>query len=226
MKLVFDGLECSLPFKPGYSTVLQVENQALFFRVGRALKSQEGRYAIEPYLFWDNDSEIAPKDATLFIADIFDLPWDDCALLGEIIKHIEKDLIDDEDARIALEETEQLLSSKLMALSGGLSADYSFGLEWSVSRSLKMLGFGIDSLPDSKLIDNLISFLSLALDARCNKIFVFVNLKTFLTEKELKMFYEHVFYTKKSVLLLENKQDNSTYQYEIKHTVDQEFLEY
>lgn len=226
MNLVFDGLEVPLPLKPGCPAVLQVENQALFFRMGQALQSQEGRYAAEPYTLWDGEVEVAPKSAFLFVPDVFDLPWDDRSLLGEVYKRIEKDLVDDEDARIALEQAERHFASRLMALSAGLSADYSFGVEWDLGKSLKMLGFGVDVMPSAKLVDNLISFLSLALDAKCRKVFVFVNLKTFLTKNELERFYEHVFYTKSYVLLLENKRDEATYQYEWKHTVDQEFLEY
>lgn len=190
------------------------------------MATQEGRYAIEPYSVWNDESEVAPKMATLLISDVFDLPWGDRSLLGEVLKRIEKDLIDDEEARLDLEKVERLLTSRLMSLSSGLSADYTFGIEWDLARNLKMLGFGVDAMPGYKLIDNLITFLSLALDSRCQKILVFVNLKTFLTKNELKLFYEHVFYTGTHVVLFENKQDNNNYQHERKYTVDQDFLEY
>lgn len=190
------------------------------------MATQEGRYAIEPYSVWNDESEVAPKMATLLISDVFDLPWGDRSLLGEVLKRIEKDLIDDEEARLNLEKVERLLASRLMSLSSGLSADYTFGIEWDLARNLKMLGFGVDAMPGYKLIDNLITFLSLALDSRCQKILVFVNLKTFLTKNELKLFYEHVFYTGTHVVLFENKQDNNSYQHERKYNVDQDFLEY
>ena len=226
MRLVFDGFELPFNLEPGYPFVLQLENPALLFRIANSLYSQEGRYAVEPYCFWDGETEVAPKSASLFVPNVFDLPWDDRSLMGEVFKRIERELVDDEDARLALEESERLFASKLIALSGGLSADYSFGIEWDLNRTLKMLGFGIDSMPGSKLIDNLISFLSLALDAKCHKVFVFVNLKTFLTKNELERLYEHIFYTKSLVLLLENKQDKEAYRYERKYTIDQDFLEY
>ena len=190
------------------------------------MATQEGRYAIEPYSVWNDESEITPKMATLLISDVFDLPWSDRSLLGEVVKRIEKDLVDDEEARLDLEKTERLLTSRLMSLSAGLSADYTFGIEWDLGRILKMLGFYVDAMPGYKLIDNLITFLSLALDSKCQKILIFVNLKTFLTKNELKLFYEHVFYTGAHVVLFENKQDNNNYQHERKYTVDQDFLEY
>lgn len=226
MRLVFDGLEKAIEIQAGCPVVLQVENQALFSRLIQAMVTQEGRYAIEPYSIWNDESEISPKLATLLISDVFDLPWSDRSLLGEVLKRIEKDLIDDEEARLDLENAERLFESRLMTLTAGLSADYAFGIEWDLGRSLKMLGFGVDAMPGYKLIDNLITFLSLVLDSKCQKILVFVNLKTFLTKNELRLFYEHVFYTGIHVVLFENRQDNNSYQYERKYTVDQDFLEY
>ena len=225
MRLVFDGLEKAIEIQAGRPVVLQVENQAFFSRLIQAMATQEGRYAIEPYSVWNDESEITPKMATLLISDVFDLPWSDRSLLGEVVKRIEKDLVD-EEARLDLEKTERLLTSRLMSLSAGLSADYTFGIEWDLGRILKMLGFCVDAMPGYKLIDNLITFLSLALDSKCQKILIFVNLKTFLTKNELKLFYEHVFYTGAHVVLFENKQDNNNYQHERKYTVDQDFLEY
>lgn len=226
MNLVFDGLDAPLIVDRGFPCVLQVENPALFFRLAQSIGSQEGRYAVEPYSLWNGEDEVAPKSNMLFIPNAFELPWDDRSLLGEVCRRIEKDLIDDEDMRLELEKAEAALASRLMLLSGGLSADYAFGIEWDLGKCLKMLGFGVDTMPGSKLIDNLISFLSLALDAKCQKVLVFVNLKTFLTENELEKLYEHVFYTKSFVLMLENKQDNTAYRYERKHVVDLDFLEY
>jgi len=220
------GLRRPLKFKLAVLLFLQVENQAFFSRLIQAMATQEGRYAIEPYSVWNDESEITPKMATLLISDVFDLPWSDRSLLGEVVKRIEKDLVDDEEARLDLEKTERLLTSRLMSLSAGLSADYTFGIEWDLGRILKMLGFYVDAMPGYKLIDNLITFLSLALDSKCQKILIFVNLKTFLTKNELKLFYEHVFYTGAHVVLFENKQDNNNYQHERKYTVDQDFLEY
>ena len=53
-----------------------------------------------------------------------------------------------------------------------------------------------------------------------------MNLKTFLTKNELKRLYEHIFYTKTKVLMLENKHDAESYQYERKQVIDLDFLEY
>ena len=117
------------------------------------------------------------------------------------------------------------LSAKLLELGFGMNSDYAFGLEWDLKRYLKFRGFGIDQQESQTLLDSLIDFLSLALDAGCKKVITFVNLKTFLTENETKALFEHVFYSKISVLLLENVRDEIVYDYERKITVDLHFLE-
>ena len=226
MKLVFRGLEHPVSIEPGSAATLQVEQPALFSRIVESLISAEGRYAIEPYTLWDADKELTAKDVLLMVPNPFALPWDDRALMGQIIKKIERDMIADEDIRLLIEEAEQAFASRLISLTGGLSADYSFGVEWDLPKSLKMLGFGAAPAAGAKLVDNLIAFLSLALDAGFKKSIAFVNLKTFLTKKEFDLLLEHVFYTKLNVLFLENKIDTEKHEYERKYVVDQHFLEY
>jgi CRISPR-associated protein Csn2 len=226
VRLVFSGLERALLLESGVACTLQVEQPALYARLIQSLASGEGRYAIEPYAFWNDEKEIAPKDALLVVIDPFSLPWDDRALTGQIIKKLESEMVADEDARFLIEQIEEELATRLISLTGGLSADYSFEAEWDLTKSLKMLGFGAAPASDSKLVDNLIAFLSLALDAGFKRCIAFVNLRTFLTEKEFQLLLAHVFYTKLKVLFLENKIDTEKHEYERKYTIDQDFLEY
>ena len=226
MKLVLSGLENSIEILPGIATTMQVENEALFARVVQSLISLEGRMAQEPFTLWEGDAEAKPASALLIVPNVFDLPWDDRTLMGEILKRIEREFLEDEDLRRAIEAMDSSLSEKLLGLGFGMNSDYGFGLEWDLKRYLKFLGFGAAPQEDKTLLDNLLNFLSFALDAGCRKTIVFVNLKTFLTEKELQTLYDHVFFLKLSLLLLENKKDSMTYRHEQKLTVDLQFLEH
>lgn len=225
MRLVFDGLEKPVDIAPGCASVLQIESPALYARVVASLMSGDGVYAAEPYSLWNGEREIASKDVFAMICDPFHLPWDDRALLGEVVKKIERELLEDEDSRREIEALQQQLASKLIAFSMGFDAEYSIDVEFDLKRSLKNMGFAAGTSQDNSLLDNLLSFLSLSLDAGYKKVITFVNLKTFLTENELLRFYEHVFYTKMQVLMLENKVDDTVYEHEIKHCIDLRFLE-
>ena len=204
MRLVFSGFENPLELEAGEASVLQVENGALFARVAGSLRSGCGRYALEPYSFWDEEREVAPKDALLFISDPLSLPWDDRTFLSAVVKRVEREFLEDEDLRMEVEETEGALRRKLELLDMGFNADVGFALEWDLKRYLKFLGFGIAFQEEKTFLDNLLNFLSYALDAGCKKVICLVNLKTFLTKNELEQLYEHIFFLKLRVLLLDN----------------------
>lgn len=226
MRLVFSGLENPLKLTAGETSVLQVENSALFARIVSSLQTGLGHQAMEPYSLWEDDGEVKPGNALMVVPDALNLPWDDRAFMTTITKRVEREFLEDEDLRMQVEEAERAIKMRLSRLNLGFNADLGFGLEWDLKRYLKFLGFGAAPQEDRSFLDNLLNFLSFALDADCRKTIVFVNLKTFLTENELQMLYDHVFFLKLSLLLLENKIDTMSYRHENKLAVDLQFLEH
>ena len=226
MRLVFSGLENPLKLTAGETSVLQVENSALFARIVSSLQTGLGHQAMEPYSLWEDDGEVKPGNALMVVPDALNLPWDDRAFMTTITKRVEREYLEDEDLRMQVEEAERAIKMRLSRLNLGFNADLGFGLEWDLKRYLKFLGFGAAPQEDRSFLDNLLNFLSFALDAGCRKTIVFVNLKTFLTENELQMLYDHVFFLKLSLLLLENKIDTMSYRHENKLAVDLQFLEH
>lgn len=204
---------------------MEVENQALFVRLVRSLVSGEGRYADEPYSVWDGDEELKPRDALLVIDNPLQLPWDERGFMGSVLKRIEREYLEDEDLRRAVEGLQSAMASQLAALGMGLNADFSFGQEWDFRRYLKFMGFGVSYQESKSFLDNQLNFLSLALDSGDKRVLVFVNLKTFLSENDFRMFLDQVFFQKSRVLLLENKLDSNSYEHESKRCIDLHFIE-
>lgn len=226
MKLVFAGLETPITLEPGECALLQVENPALFARLVLSLKAGEELGAAEPYSFWEDDARVKHKDALMLADNPLDLPWDDRTFMSAIVKRVEREFLEDEDLRKEIEAAQLALLQELQVFGMGFNAEFGFGAEWDLKRYLKFLGFGVTYEGNKSLLDNLLNFLSFALDAGCKKTIAFVNLKTFLTETEIQAFYEHVFFLKMRVLLLENKRDEACYEHERKTVVDLHFLEY
>lgn len=225
MRLVFYGLEKPIEIEPGRVTVLQVENQALFTRICTSLISGEGECASEPYSLWEGEEEARPAGAFLVVESPLSLPWGDKALAGEVMKRFEKMLLEDEDLRGGIDGAARSISSGIASLGFSMHAGYGFDIEWDVRKFIKAFGFGIDRSQQDSLLDSLIDFVSMALDANLKKVILFINLKTFLTEKELSALYEHIFYSGLSVLMLENVRDDRIFEFEAKRVVDQHFLE-
>ena len=225
MRLVFAGLDRPLDLEPGVCSTLEVENQTLFVRLVRSLMSGEGRYADEPYSVWEEDEEIKPKDALLVIDNPLRLPWDERGLMGSVLKRIEREYLEDEDLRRAVEGFQSAMASQLAALGMGMNADFGFGQEWDFRRYLKFMGFGVFYQETKSFLDNQLNFLSLALDSGDKRVLAFVNLKTFLSENDFSAFLDQVFFQKTRVLLLENRVDEVAYEHENKRHVDLHFIE-
>ena len=225
MRLVFAGLDEPLELVAGECTILEVENQTLFTRLVLSLRSCEGRIAAEPYSLWEDDAELKPSESMLVVDNPLSPPWDERALLGRIIKQMEREFLEDEDLRQAVERLQGAMNVQLMSLGMGLNTDFIFAHDWEFKKYLKFIGFGVDYQENRSFLDNLSNFLSLALDAGDQRVLVFVNLKTFLSKNDFESFIEQVFYQKTRVLLLENKHDGCCYAHESKRVVDLHFLE-
>ena len=167
MKLVFAGLEHPVELAAGEVAVLQVENSALFARFANSLQSELGSQASEPYSLWDGEEEIKPGDALMVVPDALNLPWGNRAFLTAVTKRVEREFLEDEDLRMRIESAQRAIEGYLNGLSLGFNSDLGFGIEWDLKRYLKFLGFGAVTQEDKPYLDNLLNFLSFALDAGC-----------------------------------------------------------
>lgn len=225
MRLVFSGLDEPIELVEGKCATLEVANRTLFTRLVLSLASGEGRYAQEPYSAWEDDEELKPRDAFLVVENPLQLPWDDRALMGQVLKRVEREFLEDEDMRQEIEKLQMETATLLMSFGFGMNSDLSFSQEWELRRYLKFLGFGVSYQEARSFLDNLLNFLSLTLDAGDKRVLTFVNLKTFLSKNDFSSFLEQVFFQKSRILLLESAFDESSYEHERKRTVDLHFIE-
>lgn len=225
MRIVFSGLDEPMELAEGECATLEVANRTLFTRLVLSVASGEGRYAQEPYSLWEDDEELKAKDALLVIENPLQLPWDDRALMGQVLKQVEREFLEDEDMRQAIERLQLEMSSRLMSFGLGMNAELGFSQEWELRRYLKFLGFGVSYQEARSFLDNLLNFLSLTLDAGDKRVLAFVNLKTFLSKNDFESFLKQVFFQKSRILLLECVQDGNSYEHESKRTVDLHFIE-
>ena len=226
MRVCFTGFDSPMVIDDTAVSVLEVQNRALFARVCESLASGLGVDAIEPYSLWaDGDVELRPGSQVLLVASPLALPWDDKLLSGGLATRLEKIAFEDEEVRQSIEEAFSALRSRLSQVALGLDSDYTFGVDWELKRYRRTYGFGVDLVEDEPLIDKLIKFLKLAKDASLSRALLFANLKLFLTDNDLDLFFEQVFFSRLQVLLIENVHDASCRPHERNYTIDQDFLE-
>lgn len=225
MKLCLSGFSQGVEIEPGAVSVLEINDRVLFSRVSQSLFYEQGEQAIEPFTLLDDGVEVSPRNAFLFVSNPFDLPWSDRVLVGKVIERMESMLLLDDGVRQGVVSAGREVSEKVAALGLQMRSDYSFDIEWDMRKYLKAFDFGVDVDPCDLILDNLIKFLNLAVDASFDRVLVFMNLKNFLAVHELKEFYRQVVFSERKVLLLENIHDNTFFEEEKKTRVDQDFLE-
>ena len=226
MRLCFAGFENAIELRTDSVVTLEVHNRVMFRNVCESLMLGEGVDAVEAYTLWDGDIELRPFGQFMFVADPLNLPWQDKDLSNAAANKIERFLLEDESARMALEEMTASVELLIQRLALQMSSDYGFTLNWDLKRYLKYFGFGIDVMSDDSLFDKLIKFLRLAEDAGLKRTLAFVNLKLFLSEKELVQVFDQAVFSGLSLMLLENVADESEYPLECKYVIDQDFLEH
>lgn len=226
MRLSFSGLDSPLEIKPGRATTLEIENAELFSRICLSLCGGRGRDALEPYTLWDDEgNELSSKDALILVESPLSLPWDDKHLLGAVTRKFQMALLEDEELRAFIDKSAANIVSAYMSLAMTMHAEYGFEIEWDMQRFVRTFGFGVGHEPQRSVLENCMDFLSFVLDADVTQCITFVNLRTFLTEKGLEAFLEHVFFTNVPVLLLEQNVSPAAFKHEQRRLIDMDFVE-
>ena len=214
MLISFSGFDHPIACGDANVSVIQISNKALFARICQSLISGRREGALEPY-------SITAEDGA-----VFDLPWKHKSLSGGLYKQFEEHLLADEDDRRLIRQLNEQLESAVAQIGFQYHGEYGFGIEWSLQRYLNAFGFGVEVSPNTSLFDNLIHFIELVADIGISETLLFVNLKTFFTEKELAELYRRLIFYGISSLLLENHDAVIQYGFEHKIVVDQHFLQY
>lgn len=227
MIISFSGFDHPITCDDVGVSVVQISNKAMFARICQSLVSGRGEEAVEPYSVWKEDgTEILSSRAFLPVIDAFNLPWKHKSLSGGLYKQFEKHLLMDEDDRRRVQQLNEQLKSAVTQIGFQYHGEYGFGIEWSLQRYLNAFGFGVELSPSASLFDNLISFIELTADVGLSETLLFVNLKTFFTEKELLEVYKKMVFYGINALLLENHDAVMFNEFERKTVIDQHFLQY
>lgn len=227
MRISLRGFEKGIELKRGFASVCEIESRPLFARVCRSFLSEEGEEAIEPYSLWsDLGGEIRPSSAFLLASDPLDLPWSDKCLAGRLYDQMDQFVMEDEDARSSIEMLDARMRSAISSVAFQIQGDYSFGIEWTLKRYLKAFSFSVELSPTASYLDSLILFIDFCADMQLDKPILFMNLKTFLGENELGLFYERIFFHELSILMLESTHDQTIFDRELKTYIDQHFIDY
>lgn len=226
MKFKLKSFNKELSINPRVVNVVELHNKNLFSKFVECFVNEVGEEGEIPYLLFDNDfNSISPKNKMIINYQLPFIDFDNKLLVGSIYSQFSSLLRDDETKLTSVIEGYNEIVDAIYDFNLSMRCSYDFMVEFD--EKVFMKSFGLKPLvhESSSLLDRIIFYFNFLLDACVDKPVVFVNLKIFLSEKDLGRVYEQAFLNNISLFLLESVPDVREFEHEDKIVVDQDFIE-
>lgn len=223
MKINIDYIDNSIILENGKIMVLEIENKQLLFRLIKNFTDLGNGDFIDEIKTFDNDNkEINISNKILVLSDFFNFNLDTKKYLNQINKIIIDNIKDSGDNTLLI--LYQKLLHKYNKVIKETELPIVINNEVNVESLVKMIKLKLN-LSDN-LLDNLLSLIDLEKIAKTNEFLVLVNLKLYLTEKELEELYKYAIYNEVKLMLIDSKSYGCKTIFENKLIIDNNLVEF
>ena len=206
MKFVLAHYELNSPieFEEGHFNVLVIENPSYMSKMIKELLSQsdggDGNFEL-----FENNTPISISENVSVIIDPFSINLNERDILNKLYVTMKKDALD-EDLYMStnkflsdIENNIKLIIERQPIL-----------LETDIPDLIGLFKFlSVHFMVSESLLEKICDYVDISSKYRKTKLFVFVNLKSFLNMSEMIQLYAHLNYHKMNILLIENQQSPS-----------------
>ncbi len=189
-------------FNEGVINSLVIENRQLFRQFVSGIYSQIEGNEGEITLSVNYTPKEMRKEAELFLS-FFPFEINKKSLLNKIIATIEKKAVDEE----WFSQTNKLLAD-IEKFALDITFDYSCDFDFnglSIASLIKALGITIAESYQSEL-EKIIDYMQLIREYDRDKLFIFVNLRSYYSDEDIEKFYKTLILKKFDVLFIDNKE--------------------
>jgi len=204
LKLVLShySFESPIEFKEDIVNYLVLENQRNFtdhlFEIYCQIKDEEGGFILSK-----NDENIEFFKNVELIVDPFSLNLNNKKMIGNLLAKMKDDAFGERHYL----KTEGMLSTVYSTILS-IARDQNFSVTMNegvdIMGLFKLLDVRLEYTSD-KLVDKICEYISICSEYSQTILFIFVNLRSFFTNDELKDFYKFLFYNKIHVLMIESR---------------------
>lgn len=223
MKINIDYMDNSIILENGKIMTLEIENKHLLFRLLKNFTDiGSGDFIDEIKAFDDDNKEINISNKILVLSDFFNFNLDTKKYLNQINKIIINNIKDSSDNTLLSLYQKLLYKYNKVIKETELPIVINNGI--NVESLVKMIKLKLNL--SSNLLDNLLSLIDLEKIAKANKFLIFVNLKLYLTEKELEELYKYAIYNEVKLMLIDSKSYGCKTIFENKLIIDNNLVEF
>jgi CRISPR-associated protein Csn2 len=203
LKFVYADYDLSVEFEENKVNVLVIESPTVYSKLINDLIMQTNG-DLGGFVLSEAESILKIDKEIEFIFNPFTVDLNNRKILNKLYQELNS--IGNEEL---IEETYQVhgkIIDYLDVLSNKVPYNLKFNLEMDIPSLLKAYSLEIDESGES-LLNKLVDYIR-AMHQICRiSIFIFLNIKQYLTDMEIQQLYEFVFYEKVNILLLESKFD-------------------
>ncbi len=223
MKLVHPAFENQIIIYENKANVIVIENPELLTDIVFELKNQisgkEGSFILS-----NNMEYISLSKAAEICVDPFSLDFNSRKLISSLYEKLRKRALD-EDMYL---DTAKVTGDILLYIENLLFSVDSDFLEYNLDIDITSIFKCAEvkfSTDYEKLSERLLDYMSIYNEYCHTELFIFVNLKSYISNDELKNLYDTLFYRKIKILLIESMERNQVLDCELIHLIDNDLCQ-
>ena len=200
MMLVHPTLENYIIFEENRVNVLILENQQMFVSMIEEFlgecNGKESAYVLS--------EEFVPMEIKKYCdicIDFFALELNTKKVLTKLYQELKE--ISQEEMYMQTMSIQSSILQYIEELIGHSGYGLQYDMEMEITGLFKLVDLKLQFDSES-MVDKIIDYITIMQEFFGIKVFVFVNLKSYLMEEEIKQFYKQIFYSKVDILLIEN----------------------
>lgn len=202
MKLIHPKINYQIIFKENITNVIVIENPIMFRSFIEEFINQcsgeEGRFLLS-----ENENEIDISKNVELIIDYFALEFNQKKILTKVYNYL-RDLSQQENYYLKTNELQIKIFQYLEELASSSEYPLVHSAEVDIISIFKAAEIKLE-INHETLLEKLINYINIMQEFCGIFCIVFVNLKSYLTEEELKQLYTHASYRKVHIILLEGR---------------------
>lgn len=221
MKLVSSKYNIKIAFKENSINNLILENKIYLRNIIddfiNILEGEEGEFVLSK-----NNNILDIKNEIKLILNPFNLDFKDNKILNRIYKDMEE--IGNESKNI--KETREILNNLIEYLEIIISEiDYPLNYEIDIDFKKIFKVFNLEIQLGDSFLEKILDYITIYRDIFKVNIFIFLNLKTYLTKEEYIEFYNYICQKKIFILNIETNQNKERYKWENTKIIDEDLCE-
>lgn len=220
MKITVSYLENNIEINNENINVLEIENKKIFFRLINDLNQICNGNVIEEIKTFIDDKEVSIINKVNVISDYFNIDFSRYML--SINKLINENLKGNSDKSLLL--LYKKLIQKYNSIISTIDLPIMVNNDVTIEYLTKLLKLKINY--KNSIIENLFSIIELERSLKSSKFIVFVNLKQYLDDNELKELYKYSIYNNVNIILIDSQCYGCSHDFEKKLIVDNNLVEF